>query len=184
VDRTAAARTLGVPARASASDVERAFRRLARVTHPDRYPPGSEAAEDATYRMQALVEARRTLLTAPDPSPGAAGSTGSTGTAGPSRSAGPANGRSDEDVCWAWHDDPSLPAYDERFPSDQAIDRRMRTWGLAWGGFLLVSAIVCALVGAAQPTNDALPLWSPALALGGAVALTIGVRAHRRLRHR
>jgi len=58
----------------------------------------------------------------------------------------------------------------------------MRTWGLAWGSFLLASAVICALVGATQPSNDALPLWSPALALGGLVAMVIGVRAGLRLR--
>jgi hypothetical protein len=164
VDRTSAARTLGVSTTASASDVERAFRRLARDTHPDRYPPGSEAAEDATHRMQALVEARRMLLAMPDV------------PAQPQRASG--------DPTWTWADDPGLPRYDDPFPTDHAIDRRMRTWGLAWGGFLLVSAVLCALVGATQPTNDALPLWSPALALGGIVALTVGVRAHRRLTRR
>ena len=164
MDRTSAARALGVPGDATATEVERAFRRLARDAHPDRFPPGSEAAEDATYRMQALVAARRTMLAVPDV------------PAQPQRAA--------QDTSWAWSDDPSTPRYDDPFPTERAIDRRMRTWGLAWGTFLLVSAVVCALVGASQPSNDALPLWSPALALGGVVALTIGVRAHRRLTRR
>jgi hypothetical protein len=162
VDRTSAARTLGVAPTAPASEVERAFRRLAHDAHPDRFPPGSEAAEDATYRMRALVEARRTLLAVPDV------------PAQPQRASG--------DPTWAWAEDPDLPRYDDPFPTERAIDRRMRAWGLAWGGFLMLSAILCALVGATQPTNDALPLWSPALALGGVVALTVGVRAGLRLR--
>ncbi len=163
VDRTSAARTLGVAPDASPTDVERAFRRLAHDAHPDRFPPGSEAAEDATHRMQALVEARRTLLAVPDV---------------PVQTQ-----RAATDPGWAWADEaPPTPRRDDAFPTPRAIDRRMRTWGLAWGGFLLASAVLCALIGVGQPSNDALPLWSPALALGGLVALTIGVRAGLRLR--
>ena len=163
MDRTAAARTLGVAPDAPAGEIERAFRRQAREGHPDRFPPGSEAAEDATYRIRELVEARRTLLAVPDV------------PAQPGRDP-------QTEASWAWAGDAPRPAHDERFPSPTSIDRRMRSWGLAWGSFLLLSAIICAFVGATQTSNDALPLWSPALAVGGIAALTIGVRAALRLR--
>jgi hypothetical protein len=58
----------------------------------------------------------------------------------------------------------------------------MMRWGLGWGGFLLLSAVVSLVIGSASPTNDALPLWSPALAAIGSGCVVIGWRAARRLR--
>jgi curved DNA-binding protein CbpA len=160
MDETAAAALLGVAPGAGRRTVERAFRSRARDTHPDRFPPGSEAWEDASDRMRALVEARQ-LLVAPAP---------------------PASARTGAEPGWAWHADAPTPRADaSRFPSARDLDRRIRAWGLAWGGFLVTAAVVSLLVGATQRTNDALPIWSPALALTGAVAIAIGLRAHQRL---
>ena len=174
VERVEAARVLGVDPGASARAVERAFRRRARDSHPDRFPPGSEAWEDASDRLRALVEARATLNGAP-PEP-------------------PADWRrtAEDGGTWAWaHEAPTTRSpsgrpygADDPFPSPRDVDRRIRAWGLAWGGFLVLAALGSYLVGATQPTNDALPFWSPALLLGGLLGLAIGVRAHRRLDER
>lgn len=170
MDRTAAALVLGVDPGASARAVERAFRRRTRDTHPDRFPPGSEAWEDASYRMRELVEARAVLV-APVPEP-------------------PEWRRTAEDGgTWAWsHEAPTTRSpsgrpygADEPFPTPHDVDRRVRAWGLGWGGFLVLAALVSLLVGATQKTNDALPFWSPALFLTGCVAIAIGLRAHHRL---
>ncbi len=74
------------------------------------------------------------------------------------------------------------PADPEGFRSPRDSDRLARTWGYGWGGFLMLSAIVCAIIGATQDVNNALPIWSPGLALTGGIALAIGYRADRRLR--
>jgi hypothetical protein len=171
VERTEAARVLGIDPGASARAVERAFRRRTRETHPDRFPPGSEAWEDASYRMRELVEARA-ALTGPAPEP-------------------PADWKrtAEDGGTWAWaHEAPSgrSPSgrpygADDPFPSPRDVDRRVRAWGLGWGGFLVLAALGSLLVGATQRTNDALPFWSPALFVTGCVALAIGLRAHRRL---
>ena len=167
MDRVAAAQVLGVDPGASARAVDRAFRRRTRETHPDRFPPGSETWEDASDRMRALVEARA-VLGAPAPP------------------AGPPDWRrtAEDGGTWAWdHEAPQRPpGYDDdRFPTPRDVDRRIRAWGLAWGGFLVVAALVSFLVGSTQPTNDALPFWSPALLVIGVVGVAIGLRAHRRL---
>jgi hypothetical protein len=81
--------------------------------------------------------------------------------------------------------DASAPSWDrssEGFRSARDTDRLARAWGYAWGSFLLVSAVVCVVIGASTSSNDALPLWSPGLALVGGIALVIGRRADRRLR--
>ena len=173
MERVEAARVLGVDPGASARAVERAFRRRTRETHPDRFPPGSEAWEDASDRLRALVEARA-ALNGPAPEPPA-----------------PAEWRhtAEDGGTWAWaHEAPTTRSpsgrpygADDPFPTPTDVDRRIRAWGLGWGGFLVLAALVSYLVGASQPTNDALPLWSPALAITGAVAIAIGLRAHRRL---
>jgi hypothetical protein len=72
----------------------------------------------------------------------------------------------------------------EGFRSRRDSDRLARAWGYGWGGFLMLSAIVCAVIGSMAPTNDALPIWSPGLAVIGGIALAIGWRADRRLRRR
>ncbi len=63
-----------------------------------------------------------------------------------------------------------------------AAYRSARLRGLSWGVFLLLAALGSYLVGAATPSNDAVPLWSPALALIGLVSLALGWRAHLKLR--
>lgn len=161
---------LGVTASSSRRAVEKAFRARVRVEHPDRFPPGSEAWEDASYRMTQLTEARR-VLTAP---PAARSSAG--------RSDGFVAGTTEAGDRWAWAADAPQAAPEGPFLTDEQIDRRRRAWGLGWGSFLLLSAGTSYAIGAAQPTNDALPFWSPALALTGLTALAIGVRASRRLR--
>lgn len=54
MDRSEAARELGVPPRAAPDDVERAFRRAARTCHPD---VGGDAG-----RFHRAIEARAVLL--------------------------------------------------------------------------------------------------------------------------
>lgn len=163
MDRDTAARVLGVPVDASPARVNRAYRARVRVTHPDRFPPGSEAWEDAGHAMQSLNEARHALGLPPDP------------PAGPFRGATAADGSTYADV-------PSWERSSEGFRSARDTDRLARAWGYSWGAFLLVSAVVSWLVGYSEPVNDALPLWSPALAVIGLVSLGIGRRADRRLR--
>jgi hypothetical protein len=176
VDRSAAALVLGVDPGASARAIERAFRRRTRDTHPDRFPPGSEAWEDAADRLRALVEARA-VLTAPAP---------------PDAEPPEWRRRADDGGTWAWaHEAPGgatgpgrAREVDDPFPSARDVDRRVRAWGLGWGGFLVLSALVSLLVGATQPSNDALPFWAPALFVTGAVVVAIGLRAHHRLTRR
>jgi hypothetical protein len=64
--RSAALAMLGLSARASAREVSRAYRRLAKTTHPDIAGPGDH---DATRRFAALTEAYRLLTPTPTPSP-------------------------------------------------------------------------------------------------------------------
>ena len=161
MDRDTAARLLGVPAGASAARVRRAYRARVRVTHPDRFPPGSEAWEDASHALQRLNEARRTMGL-PDGSP----------PAGPATAADAAEYAG----VTPWE------RSSEGFRSPRDADRLARAWGYAWGAFLVASAAVSWLVGSAAARNDALPLWSPALAAIGLVSLGIGPRADRRLR--
>ncbi len=164
MDRDTAARLLGVPTDASRARVSRAYRARVRVTHPDRFPPGSEAWEDASHAMQALNEARQALGVPVGPTttgsaPGATASDGST-----------------------YAEVPSWERSSEGFRSARDTDRLVRAWGYSWGAFLVVSAVVSWLVGSAATVNDAVPLWSPALAVIGLVSLGIGRRADRRLR--
>ncbi|MFN8169474.1 MAG: J domain-containing protein [Candidatus Nanopelagicales bacterium] len=159
MDRVAAARVLGIDPGASPERVERAFRALVRRTHPDRFPPGSEAWEDASYAMAELNEARA-VMGSPAPEP--VTEVDADGTR------------------WRWAET-STPAQPEFRVDPLAADRRARGWGLSWGAFLLVASAVSLLVGAHGTTNDALPLWAPALAITGVVSLAIGLRAHERL---
>jgi len=162
VDRVAAARVLGVDAGASPERVERAFRGLVRRTHPDRFPPGSEAWEDASYAMAELNEARAVMSAPVPPAAPAATEVAADGTR------------------WRWAET-ATPVEPDFRVDPLAADRRARGWGLSWGAFLLVASAVSLLVGAHGTTNDALPLWAPALALTGVVSLVIGLRAHERL---
>jgi len=161
MDRSEAAQLLGVSTRASARQVESAFRKRVRVEHPDRFPPGSEAADDATALMQRLTDARRALTVDPDP--------------------GPRETVTHPDHGAAYLTRESVSDTSEEFRSPADTDRLARSWGLWWGCFLLVSAVASFLIGSRSTTNDALPIWSPALALIGLVSIAIGVRAHRRL---
>lgn len=161
MDRSSAARLLGVPLTASRRQVDAAFRRAVRTGHPDRFPPGSEAYEEATSAMVALTEARRTMTAGPAAEPGGLGRAGaSTG----------------------WVSSTDLPPRDDDpVVPPEVHDRRMMQWGLGWGGFLVASAVVSFVVGSTAPTNDALPLWSPALLLIGLACLVVGWRARGRL---
>ena len=186
VDRATAAGLLGVRPDATGPEVDSAFRLLAGLTHPDRFPVGSAAWEDATRGMQDLVEARRVLATTPDQPARRTPSGSPTGPApgyrlhdvrsedGPGyRLSDPAGGPGETVPSWerepVGHGDPV------------AIDRRMRNRAFGWGALLLASAGHSFAVGAAQPVNDALPFWSPALALTGLLSIATGWRSHRRL---
>jgi hypothetical protein len=71
--RLAALALLGLPEQASAHDITRAYRRLAKATHPDLHaepapddaPPAS--ADDAGHRFAALTDAYRSLMSAAAP---------------------------------------------------------------------------------------------------------------------
>lgn len=139
--------------------MERAFKARVRSTHPDRFPPGSEAWEDASYAMARLNEARAVLTAAPPPVVTEVDADGTR---------------------WRWAEATS-PAEPEFRVDPRAADRRARGWGLSWGSFLVLAALLSYAIGARSTPNDALPLWSPALALTGAVSLLIGWRAHVRL---
>jgi len=164
MDRATAARLIGVPEDASARRATRAYRARVKATHPDRFPPGSEAWEDANEALVALNQAMAVLGA---PVPGPAAGAGPTGTS--------ASGTSYDAV-------PSRERSSEGFRSPRDSDRLARAWGYWWGGFLVLAAVVSALIGAQNEPNDALPIWSPALALIGGFSLTIGWRADRRLR--
>ncbi len=159
MDRRTAAALLGVRPDSSSAEVDAAFRVLAGLTHPDRFPEGSASWEDATRGMQDLVEARRTLATTTaEPAPVAHTSSGEPVESVPSWEREPVG-----------HGDPV------------AIDRRMRTRAFGWGALLLASAGMSVAVGATQPVNDALPIWAPALAVCGLLSVATGWRSHRRL---
>ena len=159
MDREQAARLLGVPVGAAPRRVEKAFRARVREAHPDRFPPGSEAWEDANHRLSGLLEARAALGLAPPSAPTATSVQGT-----------------------AYDAVPSWERSSEGFRSARDTDRMARAWGYAWGAFLIGSAILSWVVGSTGASNDARPLWSPALAVIGMTALVIGWRADRRLR--
>ena len=153
---------LGVSARCSPAQAERAFRSRVRTTHPDRFPPGSEAWEDASYAM-AEINAARAVLAAAAP---------------------PVVTEIDADgTHWRWAET-TTPVEPTWRVDPLAADRRARTWGLSWGAFLVLAAVLSYLIGARSTPNDALPLWSPALAVTGVVAMVIALRAHHRLTRR
>ncbi len=155
---------------ASSRQVERAFRDAVRRTHPDRFPPGSEAWEDASEALRSLTEARAAWY---------AGDAAATD--GPDSAAGVrVAGRTAAGDRWAWAED--APRHPDWSFDEERILRRRRIWGLSWGGFLLASAAVSLLVGARDGSNLALPLWAPALALTGILALVLGWWAHRSMR--
>jgi len=166
MDRPTAARMLGVPEDASARRVTRAYRARVKATHPDRFPPGSEAWEDANEALTGLNQAMA-VLGAPTQGLTAGGGPSATSSAGASYDAVPSWERSSEG-----------------FRSPRDSDRLARAWGYWWGGFLVLAAVVSALIGAQSEPNDALPIWSPALAVIGGFSLAIGWRADRRLRSR
>lgn len=163
MDRATAAAVLGVRPDSSGAEVDAAFRVLAGLTHPDRFPEGSASWEDATRGMQSLVEARRVLATAPVPRAASA-----------EPAAYDAGGQPVEAV-------PSWERADVGHGDPVAIDRRMRARAFGWGALLLASAGLSYAVGATQPVNDAMPVWSPALALCGLLSIATGWRSHRRL---
>lgn len=85
-----AAAVLGVPLDASSSDIQHAFLRLARVTHPDVLADASEAdRRKAGFRFADLKDARDVLLSArPRVEAAAAGWVDSAGPASSSRPTG------------------------------------------------------------------------------------------------
>jgi hypothetical protein len=165
-ERVDAARLLGVPVEATSDQVDAAYRELVRERHPDLFPEGSPDRESATRAMQELNAARRTLV--------------ARDTAFASADADAAD-RSSTMV----PDGPAVAPWSRATvgASDaaQAL-RSARLRGLCWGVFLLVAAVVSWLVGAGGRTNDAVPLWSPALAAIGVLSLILSWRAHVRLR--
>ncbi len=164
MDRATAAAVLGVPPDAPLPRLVKAHRTRVKATHPDRFPPGSEAWEDANHQLQRVNEALW-VLTGP---PG--------GRHAPSDVPAEAAQRPTYDEVPSWE------RSSEGFRSPRDSDRLARAWGFGWGGFLLLSAVVCAIIGSMASANDALPIWSPGLALIGGIALAIGWRADRRLR--
>ena len=187
MDRATAAALLGVRPDASGSEIDAAFRLLAGLTHPDRFPVGSASWEDATRGMQDLVEARRVLATMAPEQPVRRTTSSSPDHRTPGyrlRDVRPQDGPgyrlSDPDGAPG----ENVPSW-EREPVGHgdplAIDRRMRNRAFGWGALLLASAGLSFAVGAAQPVNDALPFWSPALALTGLLSIATGWRSHRRL---
>jgi hypothetical protein len=164
MDRETAAAVLGVRADARLDRLAKAHRAKVKATHPDRFPPGSEAWEDANLELQRVNEALWVL-------------------AGPPSGRHAHSDRPPETAPGPAHDEvPSWERSSEGFRSPRDSDRLARAWGYGWGGFLLLSAVVCALIGSMASANDALPIWSPGLALIGGIALAIGWRADRRLR--
>jgi hypothetical protein len=172
MDRSSAARILGVGLGASQVEVDAAFRARARERHPDLVPTGSPEWEAAPRAMQALNDARETLS-------GSGSAATSTSTPGPVEATVPSwstSATGPPTVPWSRQTvgPPDLvPAY-----------RRERLRGYVWGAFLIVAAIISYLIGAASTSNDALPVWSPALAVIGLISLGLGWRADRRLRER
>ena len=166
MDRATAARVLGVPEDASARRVTRAYRTRVKATHPDRFPPGSEAWEDANEGLVALNEAMAVLGAQVQGPAGGAGPTATSASGTP------------YDVVQSWE------RSSEGFRSPRDSDRLARAWGYSWGGFLVLAAVISALIGAQNEPNDALPIWSPALAVIGGFSLAIAWRADRRLRRR
>jgi hypothetical protein len=175
VDRTEASRVLGVAPGASARQVERAFRAAVRRSHPDQYPPGSEAWEDASAALRAVTDARAVWYATTPGGPAPTDHAGEDGTPGVRVA-----GRTEAGDQWAWAED--VPAAPEWTIDEEAVQRRRRTWGYSWGSFLIGSAALSLIAGARPEGNAALPLWAPALALTGLVALVLGRRADRTLR--
>jgi hypothetical protein len=159
VDPVTAARVLGVPVDATPAEVDASYRARVRERHPDRFLADTVEWRWATRAMQELNDARSTL---------AAGGSHAV------RRAADAPGAAQPAPPW------------ERAtvgPADELHAYRVtRLRGLVWGAFLLVAAVGGYLIGAARPTNDALPLWSPSLAVIGLASLALGLRADRRLR--
>lgn len=159
MDRVTAARVLGVPADATPAEVDAAYRVRVRERHPDRFVADTVEWRSATRAMQELNDAR-----------GALASGGSRAARGAADAAGAAQ---------------PAPPWERATvgPADELHAYRVtRLRGLVWGAFLLVAAVVGYLIGVARPTNDALPLWSPSLAVIGLASLALGLRADRRLR--
>ena len=59
--------------------------------------------------------------------------------------------------------------------------RRARNRAVLLGLGLLATAVGSLAVGATQPVNSALPVWSPGLAVVGCVSLAVAAQAQRRL---
>jgi curved DNA-binding protein CbpA len=86
--RQEAAALLGVPEDASAADVQRAYLRAARRTHPDVLPQADEAARRAAAEaFDRLTRARDVLVAAPPPATGPVD--GAAWVPGPEGAAGP-----------------------------------------------------------------------------------------------
>jgi hypothetical protein len=164
MDRETAAAVLGVRPDARLDRLAKAHRAKVKATHPDRFPPGSEAWEDANHELARVNEALWVLAGPP-----------SERREPTDRAGEPAPGSPYDDV-------PSWERSSEGFRSPRDSDRLARAWGYGWGGFLLLSAVVSAVIGSMTAANDALPIWSPGLALIGGIAVAIGWRADRRLR--
>lgn len=159
MDRGIAAALLRVEPGASPARVEKAFRARVRERHPDQFPPGSEAHEDAERDLRALLDARE-VLGAPAPAPLL---------------------HDVETGAWVWADDLPHRRDDEGFLSPEEADRRLRRRAGIWGAFLVVSAGVSVAIGTSTGHTDGLLIWAPALLIVGLVSLGLALRAHRRL---
>ena len=160
MSRADAAQTLGVRATSGPDEVDRAFRAAVRRRHPDRYPAGSEAAEDATRDLLALLEARD-VMGAQSPAPLVHDS---------------------ETGAWVWLDDLPHRRDDEGFMAPEEADRRLRRRMLLWGAFLLLSAGIGTAIGTSSGHTDGLAIWAPTLVVIALISIGIGLAADRRLR--
>ena len=162
MDRAAAAALLRVEPGAPPARVDKAFRARVRERHPDQYPPGSEAHDDAERDLRALLEARD-VLGAVEPAPLL---------------------HDVETGAWVWADDLPTRRDDEGFLSPEEADRHLRRRALLWGAFLVLAAGVSVAIGAATGHTDGLWIWAPALFATGLASITIGLVADQRLRRR
>jgi hypothetical protein len=158
MDRGEAAALLRVGPGAAPGTVEKAFRARVRERHPDQFPPGSEAHEDAERDLRALLVARE-VLGAPAPAPLL---------------------HDVETGAWVWADDLPYRRDDEGFLSPEEANRHLQRRATLWGMFLVVASGVAVVIGESTGHTDGLVIWAPALFVTGSVSIAIGIIAGNR----